>query len=251
MIKPDYILIQPINVDYPGWRYQLSKYRNLFNKVILCLSDQGGQPNITEYIKNSLQKYEVTFIDPKIVRQEPYHDWAMRAFHAGFKQVKASHVLVGHHDFIIHNEKLLETVFSSGYELVSHIDNFDRQITPYGRFENDFLFMNMDIWNNSSKDINVKPGLDHFGSWSVEVRSMYPEWRVLEDFGLLPKKDWTHLRGLTYNYIVLQEDKFNSIFPKGPLRQEFILYNRYLLSLNIDMHPHTKTLVDLAANLTI
>ena len=249
MIKPDLLVVQPIHLDFPGFRYQVSKFRHYFNKVIIAWSQHNLEIDVCDWVENVSKKDDITFVSWQEVQAHSAPDWGQRVISTSMNYIKSSYVLISQQDFIINNDSFFDLVLNTEADLVTHL-GYKNPSTTYleGRCEPDFILMTMDLWNRTSKNVQADPPLhDHWGVWSLEAKSLCKELKTLEDFDLISSRDWKHLQHLCLSYYFLMTDQIGSL-PVG-FRSSFIEYNRFLLTLGIEIEPQTEILIQKAANL--
>jgi hypothetical protein len=227
--KPDLLVIQPIHFDAPGFRQQVRKYRDYFSKIIFVWSQHHVEGDIVSWVENLMKDDQIDFVSWQVVQQHPSPDWGHRAVHSGLMRVTGSHVLVTQQDFLVHNDRFYDIVFSSGYSLVSH-HGYKEHGCGDGvtRFEPDFIYIEMDKMRQTSMDCSAEPPVqDHWGRLSEELRRVCPDYKTLEDLGLHSPADWEHLQGLFVGYRFLQLGMIDSIHNI----ERFSEYNKSILNL--------------------
>jgi len=244
-VKPDLVVVQPVHFDAPGFRQQVRRYRDYFNKVILVWSQHHLKVDISTWMEDIMQEDEITFIPWQVTQSHLSPDWGQRAIHTGLMQVTSSHVLISQQDFLVHNDKLFDIIFEKDFSLISHYGyNGANYLNVNPRFEPDFIYMAMDKLRQTSMDCSADPPLcDYWSHLSDELRLVCPDLKTLEDLGLRSPVDWEHLQGLFIGYRFLQLGMTESIRnPEG-----FSAYNKSILHL--PTHPDCAPWIEKAAHL--
>jgi hypothetical protein len=240
LVKPDLVTVQATHIDAIGFRLQLTKYRHLFNKVILSWSYHHYPENMVSWIENIMAPLDIQFISILTVNSQPYFDWYQRAIMAAMKETVSNCILVTEQDFIVKNENFYSSIFNDDNKLVTHhIPYQNNNINGSIRMNPDFIYFNKYLWEQSSKDVAADyiikpPRWDAWGGVTHDFMRLCPEYKQLEDLNMFSPTDWEHLQGLTYNYSCCRPGgNINCIHN----RKRFGLYNREMLNSGAAIHP--------------
>jgi len=215
MIKPDLFITWPEHVDYPLFRYYLELYREFFNRIVVVFTQGLKERNLKPFIKTALK--DVDFIDSHYMLP----DWRQNAMMSLLDASNSSHFLNMEQDFMIRPDDLKE--------VLSHIRNHDFIGFKEGdRIHPAFSIIKRGNLYLTSKDFSAYPdkGMDHFGLFFKEMSNLF-KFKDINDFGLVYKKSYYHLNGLTQNYHCFRE---NQPFYKP---DEFLTYNHLVQKLKI------------------
>jgi hypothetical protein len=241
--KVDLIVAAPIHFDFPGFRAQLRRYRSYFEKVIIAWSQHYIEGDCIQWVEDEMRQDKVRFIPWQQVDRFPSSDWGQRVIGTALDHSTSPLFLITQQDFIIHNEIIFDLVLSQKSKLVSRIGGNDSTRKDLARFEPDFLYVNRELWNQTSRDISVSPAGDHYASISLELKALCPNYLTLEDLGLCSPRDWEHFGGFFHNYRLIRDGVFEGIHK----RERFAQYNRDILSLPMD--PSFYKIVEKASRL--
>lgn len=254
MSKPDLFLVQPIHLDYPGFRKQLRKYRDNFAKVVIAWSNHNVLQEyscwMVDWVQEAMKDDDVEFVPYQEVEKEASQDWGQRLYLAGMKRITSDRLLITQQDFVVRNKKFFDVILNTSSDLVTHFGRSSTSCNLTQRCEPDFILVNMDLWRSTSMDISADPtnGYDHFGKISIELFNASSSLATLEDLGFKSPKDWEHLGGLATNYyqIMIGQENWHSS------KENFIKYNKSLLRqkwTDVPMHPKVLKILEKAANI--
>lgn len=234
MSKPDVIVVQPSNVDFPLFRYQIRKYREYYNKVIIVFSESfGAKYNFTGAIKFFMGQDNITFIDSIVGGG----DWRHNSVQAARKCIESENVLFLEQDFIM----------ESGFErLLSLLNRTTDTIVgfkcPTGRLHPAFLFVPSKLITEKSNFAPNTPEHDHFGAFSESIMATDTPYKDLDT--LIHPDEWEHLQGLTSNYDLL----INGSSPSYKVNR-FKEYNKRVLATDIDISEAFEEIIKKGVNL--
>jgi hypothetical protein len=224
MIKPDVIVTQPTQVDFPIFRYNMKKYREYFNKIIISLFKGAEDPNYTAFFKWSMK-------DMATILETPQEggDWRNNTVNDMLNNSEADYVLFLEQDFLVRDRRLWEIVLNGVMDF--NVITYDEG----GRTHPAFALVPRELVDRTSKDFSANPhaGYDHFGKFFKELLPLSSNGD-LTDLGLKKRDDFYHMAGLTNNYQRILENQ--------PIYQEldFLAYNHYTRDLPIDFPPGFK-----------
>lgn len=211
MIKPDVVVVWPKDTDFPLFRYNLRRFREYFDKVLIAVSDNGTLENYTDFFHQELSDIAQLKTIPVV---DGTKDWRNVAINIMLEKSTASHVLFIEPDFLVRDERFFEVLLNvNEYDFLYYDES--------GRMHPACLLTSRDLIDKTTKDFSARPpAYDHFGLFTMELMRMSNS-ADLDTIGLHDREDYYHLAGLTQNYHAKPYYKPN----------EFLTYNR--LSLNL------------------
>lgn len=212
MSKPDLITVWPKSVDYPLFRYNLARYREYFDQVLIAISDNGLTEDYTNFLTNNIKDAHFKFI-PRAAGDQ---DWRNVAVNTMLEKSQADRVLFIEQDFLIRDERFFEVLLNvNEYDALYYDED--------GRMHPALALVPRHIIDRTSKDFSARPpAYDHFGLFFKEMIQLCNA-TDLETVGLHDKEDYLHLSGLTQNYFAKPFHKPN----------QFLSYNRLCLDLPV------------------
>lgn len=235
MNKPDIIVVYPTHIDFPLFRYQIRKYRNMFDQVIIGFSNHYRPIDIREFTRDSMKSDDIIFIE----QSASGLDWRDSMVNECLNSSTSSRVLFMEQDFIIKSPKFLEDVLSTDQTVGFREGNLER-LHPA------FLLVNRVKINNTTRNFAAKPPeWDHFGKFWMDLRDIGEEPILLEDLGLTSPRDWEHLAGLVHNYTLLMQGKY----PNYRV-ERFAEYNRECLTLGMEQSSEFLQYIEKAGKLS-
>jgi hypothetical protein len=222
----DLITIWPRDHDYPPFRKNLQRLEPYYNRAIIVLNGQHGQPDYGTWLANNTNPKKT------IIRTSRQHhgneDWRNVAIQEGLEVSKAEWVWFIEQDFFFTDsfvQKLLAA--TNTYNVIGFWES--------NRLHPACLLIRRAIIDATKKDFSVIPGkLDHFGAFSEEVVAIEGEAvGTFEKVGIAPT-EWYHMQGLTHNYNLCRRSDLSGIY----LREEFLTYNYYAPFTDISVSEH-------------
>jgi hypothetical protein len=211
MIKPDLLVVLPKDTDFPIFRYNLTRFRDYFSKILVGINNNGGTEDFTEFFRNNIPG-TIYRIDDTPAGMD-WRDFAVKIL---LKHSDASHVFFTEPDFLIRDERF--------FEVLGNVTEYDfLYYDEGGRMHPSCLFAPRHLIDKTSLDFAARPpAYDHFGLFTKELARISNS-ADLDMVGLRQGTDFYHLAGLTQNYHAQPYFKPN----------EFLTYNRYALRLPI------------------
>lgn len=195
MIKPDVIVVWPKHCDYPLFREFLRSNKDLFNKVIIAITQIESDWDFTEEIKALADEDTIVF------NSVSFGDWRDAATNQALNMSEDPWVLFIEQDFFISRDELVK-VFER--DLQTGFKESER-IHP------GFLLVHKRKINNTSKNFEAKPPYyDHFGMFTQQIG----------DLEFLEPGTYRHMNGLTHNFTLCMRNEPQYIYKKD----EFIAY---------------------------
>lgn len=212
MVRPDVIVVWPVGIDFPVFRWNIQRFRHLFEKVIVCFSYGDHEENYEDFVKTQgLRDCNITFIQcPKI---ESGQDWRDVAVNACLAVSKAEYIWFTEQDFL-YKEGFLERLFNIDDDTEIHA-LIETRLHPA------CILVSRRMIEQTSKDFGIKPGMsDHFG-WFTEQLKDKTKFEGLNELGFREKEDYIHMAGLTHNYTLCLLGRYNEVYKMN----EFSTYN--------------------------
>ena len=185
MFKPCVIVCNPKDVIYPLFMWRINRDRDLFNRVIVVMTQTGSSRDYTDYIKKNIRN--VTIVTNY---RDDGKDWRNAAINEGLYEVRSDRVLFLEQDFLV-SDGFFQSLFKQAepYTTVGLRDG--------NRFHPACLLTTMVALARTNKDFSVdKDKGDHFSKVTKDLEKI-DNWASLKNFDL-PK--WEHISGLTQNY---------------------------------------------------
>lgn len=224
-MKMDLVITWPISCDFPIWRRFLRENRNLFENVIIVMSDTHTGHDYSDFLFEATKKDGVMFR-----RKDSYiqmEDWRNAAVNAGLTYATSEWVFFTEQDFFIYDPK----------DFFDRMDKQSADVDIFHHLEGErihpaCMVVRKDMINKTKKDFSVDPGKsDHFGKFVDELSDKKARFKVL------PGKngdDYLHLNGLTHNYRLIEDGKIRDIYQPGL----FQLYNSYARIAPVERDDH-------------
>ncbi len=184
-MKPDIIISHPRDILYPWWMWRINKDRDLFEKVIIVMTQNATGTDYSSYILNNVDGCEVIeeYVDDG-------RDWRNAAIKEALKVSYSSHVLFLEQDFLV-EDGFWEDFLSKGkdYNSVGFVEG--------NRFHPACLLVRRDIIQKTKEDFSVQPDVgDHFKKFSEELMEVGGHANMRD----LKLPGWYHMAGLSQNF---------------------------------------------------
>lgn len=241
MISPDLIITQPKSAEFPRFIYDLKRYRSYFSQILVSMS--GTETNeLGDLIKQSyVDHLNAIICDPTTSSS----DWRTNSINGCIPYLKSEYCLFIEQDFIILNDKFLDTVFSTPNLFLCGAleDHLYPRIHPsWFLVKSDLLkLVDLDFAPYSHNGLTY----DHFHRISRALLDLVP-LVSLSDLGLKPHLDYDHLQGLTSNYYLISIGQYPNFNP-----EQFKKYNQSILDLNLNISAPFKDIIIRSAALKI
>lgn len=196
--RPDVIVSWPKNCDYPLWRAFIATNRSLLGKVIISFTETNMGHDYREFVKKSLFKYSVNFIDAPLPRGD--EDWRnLSVNRALLHSYNSEWIWFTEQDFLIINESLFwDEIYlkvAMGFDVIG--------IAEQGRLHPACIFVKRDILNKTKKNFGIVPGVsDHFSLFQKDIENAGVKRAYLADEEGLGYK---HLNGFSHNWRLASE----------------------------------------------
>lgn len=227
MIRPDILTVWPCSFDYPEWRYQVMRDRDLFNKVIVIFTHNA---NLYDFRSFLVQNHpDFTFVDT-----EPYKNttdkWYDVAVNLGLKASSSPHVIFTEQDFWCRDG------FMSSF--LNKIGDLDFACLE----ENERLHFGCFLVKRHLVEQTMKyfytlttkgHRFDCFDLFTTELQALTQNFKTLQELGFKDGVDYHHMSGLTQNtYMTItgHEDQVNH-------KDEFKAYAQRCLDYKIPQIP--------------
>lgn len=233
MIKPDVIVLWPTAYDYPVFRNQINKYRELFGKIIVPVNRNSVVRNLLPWLIETNPSF--TFVDPS---NEPNQEmWYNACIKRALKESTSEYVLFTEQDFVISNDKLLPEIFSSQFDVVHY---------QHKKFRHPYFFLTKrSLIDKTSQHFDiVVDKKDQFEQFENEIATLTNNIEIVNN--IATEEDCYHIGGITFVYHIADMIKFDGksygdILPliryNRKINERIRKYNLDSLNLNIPQHP--------------
>lgn len=184
-MKPDAIICHPRDLLYPWWMDRMNKDRDLFDKVIIVMTQSNGDADYSSYILNNIERCTV-------IEKYDYDgiDWRQSALKRALVASGSEFVLFMEQDFLV-EDGFWDEFIKQGkeYNSVGFVDG--------NRFHPACLLVRRDVLDRTRKDFSVDPDVgDHFKKFSDDLMGIggHANMRDMK----LPR--WYHMAGLSQNF---------------------------------------------------
>jgi len=183
----DVILSWPRNTDFPIWRQWIRDHRQLFNRVIIVMTETNQGEDYQPFLRFVMARDKITFVD--IQPTPPNRDWRDVAVNKGLEYSDAEWVWFTEQDFIGSDELFNEITKVTNHHMGDMVGAYDGK-----RLHPCCIFINRALLDVTTKNFGIVPDkLDHFGVLQVELE------RITPVHSPLPPEWYTHMNGLTHN----------------------------------------------------
>jgi len=219
-MKPILLVVWPLHLDFPLFRFNIKRYKSHFSSIWIALSNHYQEINYTNFLMAQLP--EAHFVD---VKHENI-DWRNDAINETLNKIKTDEpICFIEQDFLIKDDSFF-TMFDKDYDFLYFKEG--ERVHPA------FAVVKRELIEKTSRDFCPQPGGDHFKKFFEEL----PEGTNIENLGLRPTYDFFHLNGLSQNYM-------NFLYDEPYYRpNNFLYYNWKCMQLNLQSeipfedHPH-------------
>ena len=231
-MKPDVLITWPSGCDYPLCRFQLSAFKDFFNKVIITFYDHGT-PDFRGFLRSKYPEW--------VFLESPENSvaWRERAVNLGLDESKSDWVLFSEQDFFWKDDQFLHQVISATklYDIIG--------INQGSRLHPCFLLTKRSLIDKTSRDFSVKgANLDHFSQFSKEILEL-GKFVDLKDLNLFSGRDWYHFSSLTWNLFRVKDltpHEFHYL-------ADFLVYNAYSRTARVPQDPRWVAFTHMAESL--
>lgn len=215
MVKPNIIVTYPIHLDYPLWRYNMVKYQDYFNSLVIVLSNHHMGVDYSNFIR--VQLPFANFIEAK--GKDP--DWRNGTVNEGLDLLPLDgHVLFLEQDFLF-TEGFLEKVLSDWHDVIYFTEG--KRIHPA------FALVKRELIDKTSRDFSAYPDTygDHFSKFFSELVL----GKNITELGGIDRENYFHMNGLSQEYMNFRNSQpfYN--------KDNFTYYNNECRYLPIENHP--------------
>lgn len=214
-MKPILLVISPLHLDYPLFRYNVKRFEKYFASIWIGLSNHHIGITYENFIRKELPFAH--FVDIKHTGS----DWRNDGVNEILDQIKTNEpIAFMEQDFLIKDDTFFEKVFKDNYRFLYFMEG--------DRIHPAFAVVKRDLIEASSRDFSAHPPeTDHFGKFFSELTTGIN----IEELGVKNKEDFFHLNGLSQNYMSFRN--------ADPLYQpeQFLYYNFKCIQLPVENHP--------------
>lgn len=214
MILPDVIVVHPLHLDYPLWRYNMIRFQKYFRTINVVLSNHHQEDNLSNFVRAQLPFAKFVEASGKA------YDWRDGAINECLDVLPPyGYILFLEQDFFIKDGSFFEKVFRENNEFIYYMEG--------ERTHPAFALVSRRKIEKTSRDFKPQPGGDHFKKFFEELSTGIS----LEEMGAKRNEDFYHLNGLSQNYMnFIYDEPFHN-------RNMFLAYNAYCQYLPIENHP--------------
>ena len=214
MINPSVIIIWPSHVDYPLCRFNLNKFKDYFKDINIIIQNTGRPYSYLNTLQN-MRGNKINLLKTFGNLSDDWRDDAIKSYFTTIPQ--SEYLLFLEQDFMM-KDLFFDIVLTANKDFVYYEEG--------GRIHPAFALVSLKLLNATSCDFSARPpSHDHFGLFFEEVKKV-EKGKELREFGLVERKDFYHLAGLTQNYACVEN--------KQPLYKpdEFLAYNHHCLNMS-------------------
>lgn len=191
-MKPDIVVCNPRDVLYPLFMARINKDRDLFNKVIVVMTQQSEDFNFTNHIKDTIK--DATVIEKF---EDDGGDWRNSAINEALKFSDGDSVLFLEQDFLVTDGFFAKLVDGN-------LGNEIRVFKEGDRVHPACFLISRELLDKTSKNFSVEKDIgDHFYKFVKELQSM-PEIIETNIKYFCVVYPHFHINGLTQNYRLLE-----------------------------------------------
>lgn len=214
MKKVAVLVVQPRHIDYPIFRYNMHRFKHLFDSVWIAFSQHHQDDDYTNFVRADLPFAH--FIDAYRVGS----DWRDDAVNQALDQMKdVEHVLFLEQDFLMKDEHFLKTVFEAEDKFLYFTEN--------DRIHPGFALVERALIEKTKKDFSAVAPYDHFKMFFDDLGP----GRHIDTLGLRAREDYYHMNGLSQNYVNFQYE--DALY--RPIN--FLYFNYKSYKLPVAHHP--------------
>jgi hypothetical protein len=193
--KIDALISWPESTDYPLFHLTLPKLTQ-FVQPTVCITGQGDTPVMGDILVGMTQHGCRLLRGNKLSSDVYPGDWRNAAVNYMIDSSHNEWILSLEQDFFIKDyEKFFATIEQAmgAHDVIGFEEG--------NRYHPAFLLVKRSAVNKTKRNFSAgEVGFDHFAHFSAELKQVAPAFISLEELGLLPGRDWWHMRGLTDNY---------------------------------------------------
>jgi molybdopterin-guanine dinucleotide biosynthesis protein A len=193
----DVITVWPRAYDYPIYRNQIIKNRDLFNKIIISFTHNDVNRDYRDFLKKVHPDF--TYVDAN-----NNDDWYDKAINKALDASQSEWVLFLEQDFFF-TRTLLEKVirYSKIYDFICHQQGKRKHLA--------FFLVKRSLIEKTIKYFGLTQELDCFDLFTREITVLAKEnYLTLDRIGNCGI-DFFHMNGLTHNYYLSISEKIKNI----------------------------------------
>lgn len=217
MIMPDVLVVQPLHLDFPVFRWNMERFKKYFRSITIVFSNHHIEnQDLSNFIKDKMPfcTFVYSIGDPI--------DWRNRAVNEGLDSMpQDGYVLFFEQDFLIKDDSFFDKVLAVDSDFIYFKEN--ERIHPA------FALVKRELVDKTSRDFSVFPPGDHFYKFFNELLELTKGVNI-DDLLVKRKEDYVHMNGLSQNYMnFAYEDPFYE-------PANFLYYNYLSLKFS-NQHP--------------
>ena len=114
MQKPILLIVQPLHLDYPLFRYNLARFEKYFASIWVALSNHHQEVDYSNFIRA-----QMPYANYVLVKHVDL-DWRNDAINETLNKIKTNEpICFMEQDFLIKDDRFFEKIFTSGMELIT------------------------------------------------------------------------------------------------------------------------------------
>lgn len=215
-MKPDILVVWPLHLDFPLFRWNMVKYKDCFRSLTIVFSNHYQEKDYSNFIRVNLPFAK--FVE----YQGDKADWRNGAVNAGLDSIPDNGSILFMEQDFFWNETFLDKVLKDKYKFL--------YFTEGERIHSAFAIVDRKLIDKTSRDFSAYPDTDnkdHFGRFFDELTTGIN----INELGVRNRIDYYHLNGLSQNYMNYKNDQpfYN--------KDDFLTYNNLCRYLPIENHP--------------
>lgn len=183
--------------DYPLFRWNLQRFRDRFQKIILYPSRHHGLIDFESFAKEQIKE---TWVDPVSI-DYGVEDWRQAETTPMLKHSDAEWLLFMEQDFFVNDWEKLFSDVTKAMQTSDAVGWWNATAFPY--LHPCFFLLKRELFEKTQKDFRAHPdipGCDHFAMLTRDIERLGGKITTLQSLGWENWKNAFHLGGLTYPY---------------------------------------------------
>lgn len=212
-MKPILLVVWPLHLDFPMFRYNLARFGKYFASVWIALSNHYQEVDYSNFIRAVLP--QAYFVEVKHTNS----DWRDDAINETLDLIKTNEPICFIEQDFFMREGFFDKVFKDDHDFI--------YFTEGDRIHPAFAVVKRELIEKTHRNFSAQPEKDHFGYFFDEL----PPGTHIDELGVENKKDYYHMAGLSQNYMSFKYGE--------PLYRpvQFLYYNWHCLNLEIKNQP--------------
>lgn len=210
--------------DYPLFRHNTQKRRDLFNKVILYPSRHHGAIDLEDFARRVFPETWVT--GHTIDWTTPGIDWRQVETEPCLELSNSDWILFSEQDFFVNNWDDFWEKIHKAAEYSDMVGWWNQTSFPY--VHPCFLLIKRELLEKTKKDFRAHPeilGCDHYAMITHDALQLGAKITKIQDLGYKEWENAFHMGGLTYPYQNWKGDGSDIFGVASP--EAFMVYNYF------------------------